>query len=278
MSKTDHMNRKRKARRKGLMTFGITALVLSSIFHPFRIFDIALLGGFAYVVGKIVSIMAEGLDTTTRNKQDRPMKEIESIQKSGDDTADSVINQGREILRKIRAENDAIPDPTLTEQMYELERICAQIFKTVAEKPAKASQIRKFMSYYLPTTLKMLASYRTMQNRGVSRSNLTEARSTLIRGMNMVLTACQKQLDNLFRDDMLDVSTDIDVLEQMLKRDGFVDGGLGNVPAGEAEVDAIYKGRTAAAAQMGERDVPTLDTRIDDSEANFPSFYEQKRN
>lgn len=73
------------------------------------------------------------------------------------------------------------------------------------------------MDYYLPTTLKMLASYRTMSNRGVSVSDMTEARSTVIRGMGMVLTACQKQLDTLYKDDILDVSTDIDVLEQMLK-------------------------------------------------------------
>lgn len=273
MSKNDRANR--KARNKGVIAFGATALIMSSIFHPSGILSFALLGGFAYVVGKLVSIMATGLDTTTHNKQDLPKQEMENIKKSGDETADGVIAQGREILAQIRAENAAIPDPTLTAQMYELERLCTQIFKTIAEKPAKAPQIRKFMSYYLPTTLKMLASYRTMQNRGVSRGDLNEARNTLIRGMNMVLTACQKQLDNLFKEDMLDVSTDIDVLEQMLKRDGFVDGGLGDVPAYDSA--PAPQARTAAAAQMHDQQVPTIDTRIEDSEANFPSYYQQKR-
>ena len=102
------------------------------------------------------------------------------------------------------------------------------------------------MDYYLPTTLKMLASYRTMSNRGVSVSDMTEARSTVIRGMGMVLTACQKQLDTLYKDDILDVSTDIDVLEQMLKRDGFTEGELGQ----------LRQSATAAAAQMQKTNPP----------------------
>ena len=144
-----------------------------------------------------------------------------------------------------------------------------QIFKTVSEKPGKAGQIRKFMSYYLPTTLKMLNSYTTMQNRGVSSTNLAEARQTMYRGMDMVITACQKQLDNLYKDTMLDVSTDIDVLEQMLRRDGFTDS-------------AFDEARTAAAAQMSmEDDIPVLhvddnDENDEDRQSYFRSYFQNK--
>ncbi len=163
------------------------------------------------------------------------------------------------MLRQIRAENDAIPDEALSKQMDELSRKCVQIFRTVAEKPGKATQIRKFMNYYLPTTLKMLTNYRTMQQRGVSEKDMAEARETLTRGMDMVLTACQKQLDNLYKDNMLDVSTDIDVLEQMLKRDGFTDSGV----AAMAEVPK-QEARTAAAQQMQQTNVPVL--KVPDAE------------
>lgn len=277
-----------KGRNKGILTGGITALVLASIFHPFRIFDIALVGALAFLVGKVVSIMASGLDVTTHNKQDKVRQELETIPQTGDSGADNVIAKGQEMLRQIRAVNDAIPDPTLSRQMDELERLCVQIFRTVSEKPAKAPQIRKFMSYYLPTTLKMLNSYRTMQDRGVSRSELSEAHKTLVRGMDMVLTACQKQLDNLFQADILDVSTDIDVLEQMLRRDGFADDPLGEAAKmaqqlaqpEEAEPSAptqqVQQARTAASAQMGTAAIPTLDTLTDDQGEEFSSYYHQK--
>ena len=197
---------------------------------------------------------------------------MEELPLSGNGEADAVIAKGQEMLHTIRAENDAITDAVLSGQMDELERLCVQIFTTVAEKPQKAPQIRKFMNYYLPTTLKMLASYRTMNDRGVSVTDMTEARATTIRGMGMVLTACQKQLDNLYKDTMLDVSTDIDVLEQMLKRDGYADGGLGQVPAGAGKASA-----TAAAQQMNDTGAPVLRTPGAGKDDDFVSFYSQDR-
>ncbi|MBP3636802.1 MAG: 5-bromo-4-chloroindolyl phosphate hydrolysis family protein [Clostridia bacterium] len=270
MSKKNKNRNKKKNKgfKAGLIAGGILTLLYSSIFPLFRISDFLLCGGFAILFGKVISIMASGLDLTTHNKQDAKKRpsEVEELPLSGDENADAVIAKGQEMLHQIRAENDAITDEVLSSQMDEMERLCIQIFKTVAEKPQKASQIRKFMNYYLPTTLKMLASYRTMDQRGVSVSDMTEARSTLIRGMGMVLTACQKQLDNLYKETMLDVTTDIDVLEQMLKRDGFSDGELGAAGA---------KAPTATSAQM-HKGTPVINAPVANNDDNFVSFYSNR--
>ena len=171
----------------------IGAVVLTSIFGV-SVPLVILIGAGAFGIGKLVGIMSQPLDLTTHNRQDRQKQEVEDLRMSGDAEADPVITKGQEMLREIRAANDAIPDPGLSRQMDQLGELCVQIFRTVSEKPSKAPQIRKFMNYYLPTTLKMLNSYRTMQDRGVSSQNLSEARRTLSRGMDMILTACQKQL------------------------------------------------------------------------------------
>lgn len=346
MTESEEKRKARKKRGKKAKWWAsvLTFVGLSSLFGIHGLFGLLLCGAISSAVGGIVGTMAEGLDTTTHNKEDiareanriaeektrqaveaarkaaeeaaRKAAEPETLPLSGDPEADAVITKGQDMLRQIRAANNAIPDAALTNQMAQLEYLCTQIFKTIAEKPAKAPQIRKFMNYYLPTTLKMLGNYRVMQDRGVSTEDLVQARATLIRGMNMVLTACQKQLDNLFHDDMLDVTTDIDVLEQMLKRDGFMDGGLANVkpgPAATAKPQAAAKphqaaqpdpavpdmtsaarygvreevptldtpaanARTAAAATMGSGVVPTLDVGGDaPQEEHFDSFYQQKR-
>lgn len=295
MSKND--KNKHKGKVGGISGFGVTALALMLLIKPSSILGLGLVGAFAFLVGKVTAIMSSGLDTTTHNRQDKIQREVEDLNKNGtgDENADAVISKGQEMLRQIRAANNAIPDQTLSQQMYELERLCVQIFKTVAEKPGKASQIRKFMNYYLPTTLKMLNSYRTMQERGVSRSDMLEARNALIHGMNMILTACQKQLDNLFKDEMLDVSTDIDVLEQMLKRDGFVDGPLSGIEVPQEQpVQAqpaqaqhapevvndrpiLHQPRTAASAQLGTQPRPTLMVDEDgDGVDDFQSFYQRR--
>ena len=266
--------KKRKGRKAGIIAAGVTVVLYAMLFPLYRIADFVICGLLALLAGKVIGAMGEGLDLTTHNKQDQKAqpKPVEELPLSGNGEADAVIAKGQEMLHTIRAENDAITDEVLSGQMDELERLCVQIFTTVAEKPQKAPQIRKFMNYYLPTTLKMLASYRTMNDRGVSVTDMTEARATTIRGMGMVLTACQKQLDNLYKDTMLDVSTDIDVLEQMLKRDGYTDGGLGQVPAGAGKASA-----TAAAQQMNDPGAPVLRTPGAGKDDDFVSFYSQDR-
>lgn len=258
-----------KGRKAGWIAFGVTALLYAAIFPLYRIGDFILAAAVAFLVGKVVSIMGSGLDLTTHNREDREREanQVAELPLSGDDAADAMISRGQDMLHQIRSENDAITDEVLSGQMDELEHLCVQIFKTVAEKPGKAPQIRKFMDYYLPTTLKMLASYRTMSNRGVSVSDMTEARSTVIRGMGMVLTACQKQLDTLYKDDILDVSTDIDVLEQMLKRDGFTEGELGQLR---------QRAQAPAAQQLPDANPQPLEIPPASSSDDFVSFYSRK--
>ena len=130
------------------------------------------------------------------------------------------------MLAQIRKENDLIPDAELSVQMNQLENVANRIFHTVAEQPAKAPQIRRFMDYYLPTTLKMLTGYRKMDERQVKGQNANETRAQIREAMDTVLKAFDKQLDALYQDEMLDISTDIDVMETMLRQDGLIDGGV----------------------------------------------------
>ena len=264
-------------RKSGGAGFIITLLILSSLsgFSLGGIIAGVLLG---LGIGKITSIMGSGLDTTTHNRRDREreireaeitrqqeeeqrkkraleeekrkQEEASGIHLTGDKLADQVITSGLEMLATIRRENAVITDPELTELMDQLTIKCEQIFRTVSECPSKAPQVRKFMNYYLPTTLKMLTTYRTMSQRGVSAGEMKEARETTLRALRLILTACQKQIDNLHRENMLDMSTDIDVLEQMLKRDGYTDNEL------------VESARTAAEAQMRSSSAPVM---------NFPS-------
>ena len=268
-------------KKSGSAGFIITLLLLSWV-TGFSLPGI-LAGIFVGLgIGKITSIMGSGLDTTTHNRGDderrakeaeeqakaramaeekRRKEEASRIPLTGDAAADAVITKGQEMIDTIRRENAAIPDEELSAQMNRVCEMCEQIFRTVSESPQKAPQVRKFMNYYLPTTLKMLANYRTMQERGVSYQEMQAARSTTVRGMNMILTACQKQIDNLHKDNMLDISTDIDVLEQMLKRDGYTENEI------TGNKGMTYTARTAAEAQRRTSSAPVMEFPSSDSSA-----------
>ena len=215
----------RKGAGAGILAFGIAFALYAWLFPLYKVWHYVLAAAVSLLVGRVIGIMGSGLDLST-GKQQQKTKLEEMIPQTGDPAADDVIKKGAEMMAQIREENDLIPDPALSQQMDDLERLCGQIFRTVAEKPKKAPQIRRFMDYYLPTTLKMLKSYRVMDQREVTGQNAQEARSRIVKAMGVVLAACGRQLETLYHDDMLDVTTDIDVLEQMLKRDGLIDSDL----------------------------------------------------
>lgn len=217
-----HGKKIKKGAGAGILAFGIVFALYAWLFPLYRVWDYILATAVSLLVGRVIGIMGSGLDLHP-NKQPPKEEVVEVIPETGDPAADEVIRKGREMMDEIQEENDLIPDPALSQQMDDLTRLCGQIFKTVAERPKKAPQIRRFMDYYLPTTLKMLRSYRVMDQREVTGQNAQEARSRITKAMGVVLAACEKQLETLYHDDILDVTTDIEVLEQMLKRDGLVD-------------------------------------------------------
>ena len=202
------------------LVMGVAVLLYTLIFGLKSVWSYLIAAGVMILLGRIAFIMAQGLDVS----KSAPPQQV--IPKTGDAAADSLVEKGQEMLLQIRQENELIPDADLSAQMDELDDIANRIFHTVAEQPAKAPQIRRFMDYYLPTTLKMLSGYRKMEERQVSGQEAQATRAQIREAMGVVIKAFDKQLNALYHDDMLDLSTDIDVMETMLKQDGLVESGL----------------------------------------------------
>jgi hypothetical protein len=127
----------------------------------------------------------------------------------------------RAILSEIREVNDAIPDPEISARIYEIESLTSKIFNAVQEKPEKLPQIKSFMSYYLPTTLKLLHSYADFDKSGADGDNIRAAKADIERILDTLVDGFKKQLDKLYETDAMDISSDINVLENMLRRDGL---------------------------------------------------------
>jgi hypothetical protein len=142
-------------------------------------------------------------------------------------TAETPELQNYNTLRRIRQINDAIANPELSEKIYRIEELTAKIFRLLDERPEKAGELRTFMNYYLPQTLKILESYAKMEAQGVDGDNIQEAKQKIESMMDKLVDGYETQLDKLFADDVLDISADLKVMEQMLEKDGLtVDSGL----------------------------------------------------
>ena len=159
-------------------------------------------------------------------KKPEPKPEPEP-QKDADDGLSpelkSVIHQGETSIKTIRRLNDEIPDERMSAQIDLIERLTAQIFDSVRQKPEKLGQIRQFLNYYLPTTIKLMEQYVQLQNQSVRTENIAEGMQKIEGLLDKVIVAFQQQLDTLYESDVVDITADIRVMEQMMASEGLTD-------------------------------------------------------
>lgn len=130
-------------------------------------------------------------------------------------------DQATATLKHIRSINDAIANPELSQKIERIEELTAKIFQLLEERPEKAGQLRSFMNYYLPQTLKILENYSKLEAQGIEGENIAEAKQKIEAMMDKVVDGYETQLDKLFADDVLDISADLKVMESMLEKDGL---------------------------------------------------------
>lgn len=81
-----------------------------------------------------------------------------------EDAVADVIREGRAAMRRIRQANDVISDAALSAQIDSIENSCRQILSILEQRPQLLSQLRTFLRYYLPTTLKLLDARARLEN------------------------------------------------------------------------------------------------------------------
>ncbi|MCQ4866142.1 5-bromo-4-chloroindolyl phosphate hydrolysis family protein [Pseudoflavonifractor phocaeensis] len=143
---------------------------------------------------------------------------------TGDSELDKLVEQKDLALSEMRRLNQAIEDEKISAQIDHLEDTTAKIIQHVVENPQKRSQISRFLNYYLPTTLKLLNAYDRMDAAGVSGTNIDGTMGKIETMMDTVVAAFDKQLDALFGDVAMDISTDITVMENLLAQEGLSGG------------------------------------------------------
>ena len=150
-----------------------------------------------------------------------PQKQAEPS--TGNPELDKMLKDGRLAIAEMKRLDDNIADPGISADIVRLEQVSQKIFDEVKRDPKKLPQIRKFMDYYLPTTLKLLNAYDRMSGTGVSGENIDTTLAKVEGMMRTIVSAFEKQLDSLYGAEALDISTDITVLENMMAREGLTE-------------------------------------------------------
>ena len=167
--------------------------------------------------------------TQMNYEQDR-MKQAEQIQAEEQKRqeqerlgeAGKVIEEGKNYVRLIRQCNDEIPGEEMSDKLDRLELLVTRIFEQVEKEPELAPELRKMLSFYLPTTKKLLEAYRDLDRQQLELSNVEQTKREIETAVDNINEAFEKFLDELFREKAWDIQSDISALHTILKQDGYL--------------------------------------------------------
>ena len=224
---------KNNRRRRGtgsIYTFAVTWALLSVIFPVFRVWGLALilaLSSFAAYIAGLISGKKNSADDSSEEsvkaaaENEETQKKAAPVKKSYGPEVDPIIEEGNKALSEMGRLYMSIKDTEVRSKINEIMRITDKIMQDAISDPSDIPQIKKFMSYYLPTTIKLLNAYDRMGAQGIEGENLDKSMKSINEMLDSAIEAYKKLLDSLFANQALDIETDIQVMNTMLAREGL---------------------------------------------------------
>lgn len=139
--------------------------------------------------------------------EETPVSDAESLQRDGEDF----------LAYLDRCSKNFGADTS--EELAQMRKNCAAILGFVHNHPEQMPRIRRFREYYLPTTRELLDIAQGLGEADVQHAQ--EIRRDITGILHTLNLAYSKLYDTLLQDVSLDVSTEIDTLETMLRQDGL---------------------------------------------------------
>ena len=136
---------------------------------------------------------------------------------------EKIIRDGHAYMERLRDLNTAIPGEVISNKLFQLDYVLNRIFSVLREHPEKSPQMRKFMEYYLPTTVKLVESYAEFDKAGVEGENIRSAKEEIEKTMDTINRAFEKLLDDIFLNEAMETAADAQVLKTLLAQDGYAD-------------------------------------------------------
>ena len=215
-----HTKKKDNSKKAGLIAAGVTLLAYALLFPFHRIGHFVIGGALAAAAGWVVKTMATPMQGLDKNARSKAALDVTII---GDEYARSMVETGVSMLDALKKERDALNESVFTRRIDQTRAGLDKVLRHIIDDPDKAHRIRKMNSYYLPTAVNLLQSYRSAKQQGASYMTIASTREDVLSTLDQLNEALAKLLDSMLRDDLEDIDIEIDVFEQMLKSDGLAE-------------------------------------------------------
>ncbi len=219
--------RRRKNRNVApIYSFAITWLLLALCLPMYRgilplLITAVISGLIAYLVGSSSAKRALKKQQEEEQKKAAEKAKAAPVKKSYGPEIDPIIAEGNRALSEMGRLYMSIKDTEVRKKINEIMRITDKITQDAIADPSDIPQIKKFMNYYLPTTIKLLNAYDRMSAQGIEGENLDKSMKSINEMLDAAIVAYKKRLDSLFENQALDIETDIEVMNTMLAREGL---------------------------------------------------------
>ena len=136
----------------------------------------------------------------------------------------AVLLKGKrdEYIRRLNQLKEQSGDEEIFQGLEKFIPLLEKIFAAVEENPGSEQEIKRLIDRYLPMIINPAEAYQAYVQKGIAGEEMDDLRGEVINGIKLVSEACTNLLNRLFEDGIVDASTDISVLEMMLKQDGLL--------------------------------------------------------
>lgn len=169
---------------------------------------------------KLYKNSEDSLIQRQKEEEERVEKEEEKSKKLPRE-AREVLATGAAYLRQMKELNDRIPGEEVSDKISKIEALTARILARIESHPESVDETKQMMKYYLPMMIKLLNAYAEMDEQPKPGQNIENSKREIEGVLDELNLAFEKLLDNLYKDTAWDVSSDISVLNAMLKRNGL---------------------------------------------------------
>ncbi|MCD7748590.1 MAG: 5-bromo-4-chloroindolyl phosphate hydrolysis family protein, partial [Oscillospiraceae bacterium] len=117
--------------------------------------------------------------------------------------ADAILAEAKTARREMERLAASIGDEAVRQRITRLITLSDQIAQDAIQDPSDIPQIKKFQGYFLPSTVQLLNAYDRMASLGTEGENITATKQRITEMLDTEITAFEKQLDALYKNDYL---------------------------------------------------------------------------
>lgn len=152
-------------------------------------------------------------------------KKVLSVEMSQPDlvAVEKILADASAKITKIKNLQTKINKPAVINSLKNLVTITEGIIDDIRKDPPDVKRARQFLNYYLDAVLRILTRYADLTERKISSNEATEAINKVEKLLASLEVAFQKQRAALASNDVLDLDTEISLLDKTMEMEGLKD-------------------------------------------------------